>query len=346
MAGIYVHFPFCRSKCIYCDFFSKVRGDRSAYLDALEKEIGERKHYLKGVPPRTVYFGGGTPSVFDVSELERVAQLLGSAFDLSSVEEFTIEVNPDDITPEKACGLRRLGCNRVSMGVQSFRDSHLEWMHRRHTVAQARQAFQALAAAGFDNISIDLIFGFEGLTDEDWDYNIGEALALGPQHISCYQMMGRYASKDEETCRRQYFRLQEALKAAGYRQYEVSNYSLEGFRSVHNSSYWRREAYLGLGPGAHSFDGGLHRSWNVSDIAGYVNDRPFGSEVLSEDDVYNETVMLSLRTVEGIEESRVKKSPALDSLVRTGYIVRRDGRLSVPSDKLFVLDWIVGQLFV
>lgn len=346
MAGIYVHFPFCRSKCIYCDFFSRVRGDRQAYLAALEREIDDRKDYLNGVPPRTVYFGGGTPSVFSTSELGGVMERLDSVFGLSQVVESTVEVNPDDISLEKARGLRQAGFSRVSMGVQSFRDGHLQWMKRRHTAGQAVEAFRSLARAGFGNISIDLIFGFEGLSDEDWDYNINRALSLGAQHISCYQMMGRYASKNEEACRRQYFRLQEALSVAGYRQYEVSNYSLDGFRSIHNGSYWMREAYLGLGPGAHSFDGNVRRSWNLSDIEGYIASRPFGSETLSAADVSNERVMLSLRTVEGIEEKYVKKTPVLDSLVRTGYIVRCNGRLSVPSDKLFVLDWIVGQLFV
>lgn len=346
MAGIYVHFPFCRSKCIYCDFFSRVRGDRQAYLAALEREIDDRKDYLNGVPPRTVYFGGGTPSVFSPPELGRVMEKLDSVIGLSDVEESTVEVNPDDISLEKARCLRQIGFSRVSMGVQSFRDGHLQWMKRRHTAQQAVEAFSNLAKAGFGNISIDLIFGFEGLSDEDWDYNINRALSLGAQHISCYQMMGRYASADEEACRRQYERLQEALGLAGYHQYEVSNYCLDGFRSIHNSSYWKRCAYLGLGPGAHSFDGAFRRSWNLSDIEGYIASRPFGSETLSAEDVCNEKIMLSLRTAEGIGEKEVKKTPALDSLVRTGYIVCRDGRLSVPSDKLFVLDWIVGQLFV
>jgi len=344
MAGIYVHFPFCSSRCIYCDFYARVKADRKAYLDALEREIEERKDYLKGVPPKTIYFGGGTPSVFSEERLMRVVESLRRNFDLSALEEFTVEVNPDDIDPEKVLALKSIGVTRVSMGVQSFCDNHLKWMHRRHSAGDARAAFHLLQDAGFDNISIDLIFGYDLLTEDEWDFNISEALALQPQHISCYQMMGRYASGDDEKCEREYRHLMERLSVAGFEHYEVSNYALPGFRSKHNSSYWHRDPYLGLGPGAHSFDGELSRSWNLSDIERYVIDRPYESEELVDDEVFEEEVMLSLRTSEGVSAKLLRNEKAVVEMLDEGYIVRQNDRFIVPGDKMFILDWIIARL--
>lgn len=352
MAGLYVHFPFCASKCIYCDFYARVRRDWNPYVEALLRELSERREFLKGVPPTTLYFGGGTPSLLPAAQLQRVADAVRATFSLRDFEEFTVEVNPDDITPEKAAALRTAGANRISMGVQSFCDEHLRWMRRRHTAEQAVAAFAFLREAGFDNLSLDLIFGFTGLSDAQWAHNIDQALGLRPEHISCYQMTGRYADPDEEHCRRQYGMLQQRLVAAGYGQYEVSNYALPGRESRHNSAYWAREPYLGLGAGAHSFDGNRLRQWNTPDIDAYLDSRPFGSEQLSDREILEETLMLSLRTCRGLDLSSlppegrsVLKRTTLEELSRAGKLVLESDRIRIPDEELFVSDWIISRLF-
>ena len=351
MAGIYVHIPFCSSRCIYCDFYSSVRRDWTPYVGALCREIESRKDYLKGVPPATVYFGGGTPSLLPESELESLLRALSSSFDLSRVEEFTLEANPDDVTPAKACFWRSAGVNRVSMGVQSFCDEHLAWMRRRHDAARAVEAFRTLRSAGFDNISIDLIFGFAALDDAQWDSSIDKVLELRPEHVSCYQMMGRHADSDQEKCYAQYSRLQKRLAEAGYRQYEISNWALEGRFSRHNSSYWSREPYAGFGAAAHSFDGVTHRRWNLADIDGYIAGKAGGGETLSPRDVFDEQVMLGLRRISGLDLRLLdgsfadKMKPVLDKLARTGDIVLEGSVIRIPAERLFVSDGIVESLF-
>ena len=352
MAGLYVHFPFCASKCSYCDFYARVRRDWKPYVEALLRELSERKDFLKGVPPTTLYFGGGTPSLLPASQLERVADAIREVFGLTDFAEFTIEVNPDDVTPEKAAALRAAGANRISMGVQSFCDEHLHWMRRRHTAEDAAASFSCLREAGFDNLSLDLIFGFTGLTDAEWAHSIDRALELRPEHISCYQMTGRYADPDEEGCRRQYGMLQQRLVSAGYGQYEISNYALPGRESRHNSAYWAREPYLGLGAGAHSFDGDRLRQWNTPDIDAYLASRPCGSERLSDREILEEKIMLSLRTSHGLdlsslapEERSVLKKTTLEELSRAGKLVVAGTRIRIPKEEMFVSDWIISRLF-
>ena len=352
MAGVYVHFPFCAAKCIYCDFYARVRRDWTPYVEALIGELAERKEFLQGVPPTTLYFGGGTPSLLPPELLKRVADAVRTTFGVEEFEEFTIEVNPDDVTPERAAAWRAAGATRISMGVQSFDDAHLRWMRRRHTAAQAAAAFATLRAAGFDNLSLDLIFGFTGLTDETWAASIAAAIALRPEHISCYQMTGRYAAPDEESCRRQYRKLQDRLRTAGYGQYEISNYALPGRESRHNSAYWAREPYLGLGAGAHSFDGDRLRQWNTPDIDTYVTSRQGGEEWLSDQEVLEEKLMLALRTVRGLDLStltddelcRLNKT-TLEELSRAGKLILEKAVIRIPEEELFVSDWIVSRLF-
>ena len=369
MAGLYVHFPFCAAKCIYCDFYSRVRKDWTPYVEALLRELSDRRDEFVKMPgyaghdvfvPTTLYFGGGTPSLLPAPLLARVAEAARETFGRPSCpaptghlfEEFTIEVNPDDVSTEKATAWRAMGATRISMGVQSFDDRHLRWMRRRHTAADAVAAFDRLRVAGFDNLSLDLIFGFTGLTDETWAASIASAVALRPEHISCYQMTGRYAEPDEEICRRQYRMLQERLHAAGYGQYEVSNYALPGKESRHNSAYWAREPYLGFGPGAHSFDGDRRRSWNTPDIDAYVASRQGGEEWLSDSEVLEEKLMLSLRTVRGLDLSiltddelcRLNKT-TLEELSRAGKIILEKAVIRIPEEELFVSDWIVSRLF-
>ena len=353
MPGLYVHFPFCASKCIYCDFYARVRKDWKPYVEALLREIRERTGELS-VPPTTLYFGGGTPSLLPPALLARVAGACRESFGVQAFEEFTVEVNPDDVTPALADALREMGVSRVSMGVQSFHDAHLRWMRRRHTAAQAGEACATLRRAGFDNLSLDLIFGFEGLEDADWLASVDRALDLQPAHISCYQMMGRWTDRDEERCRRQYMLLQERLVAAGFVQYEISNYALPGRESRHNGAYWSREAYLGFGAGAHSFDGDRLRRWNTPDIDAYVSTRPFGTETLSDREIYEEKLMLGLRTVNGLSLASLtpwehmllaQKEPVLEQLSKTGKLVVEGDFLRIPAAGLYVSDNIIRELF-
>lgn len=345
MAGIYVHFPFCSSKCIYCDFYSRAGLDPAGYAETLLREASARRDYLKGVPPATLYFGGGTPSAMPRGELLKVADGLRKIFDLSALDEFTVEVNPDDVSPGLIGELRQAGVSRVSMGVQSFCDRHLRWMKRRHTADEAVEAFSALRQAGFANLSFDLIFGFQGLTDEEWERSIGRAAALRPEHISCYQMMGRWASDDEESCRRQYLRLQERLASEGYRHYEISNWALPGCESRHNSAYWRREPYLGLGASAHSFDGERCRSWNAPDLALYMKGEGCGGETLSDAEVREERIMLGLRTADGVDAALLENNAACIRMVQAGNLAVEGGRVRIPQEKFFISDAIVSELF-
>ena len=351
MAGLYVHFPFCASKCIYCDFYARVRRDWKPYVAALLRELDHRKDSFS-VPPATLYFGGGTPSLLPMTLLTEVADAVRGAFGVTSFDEFTVEINPDDVTDEKAAALRQAGATRISMGVQSFDDGFLRWMRRRHTATDAVAAFNRLRKAGFDNLSLDLIFGFTGLDEARWIQGIEQALSLQPEHISCYQMTGRFADSDEERCRRQYDLLRERLDQAGIRQYEVSNFARPGYASRHNSAYWAREPYLGLGAGAHSFDGNALRSWNTPDIDAYIESRPGGSETLSSREILEEKLMLSLRTIRGLDLSALSpaervaiKESTLEELSRAGKLIVEEGRIRIPAAELFVSDGIIRKLF-
>ena len=374
MAGIYIHLPFCSSFCLYCDFYSEIDGreQRRRYLNALKSEISERVDYFGGVLPDTIYMGGGTPSLLDNEEIADLADTLRNRFEITHLREFTLEANPDDITPQKLESWLRAGVDRLSIGVQSFCDDHLVWMRRRHSSDQAINAFKMAREAGFDNISLDLIFGFEGLSDEQWGYNIAELIALSPEHVSCYQMSiepdselasladaGRYNELAPEVCAAHYSLLQQMLKKAGYRQYEISNFAIPGRESIHNSSYWERIPYLGLGASAHSFDGRSCRCRNIAEMKSYIdamegNDsiKIRSEEILSEDDKFNEQIMLGLRKVAGLsisslESSRLAKiKPVLDYLTSTGDIISEGGIIRITEEKLFVSDGIMQQLFL
>ena len=309
-------------------------------------------------PVRTVYFGGGTPSLLTTEEFRAICDALAAEFDLSNVEEFTVEVNPEDVA--SGGGLletfRSAGVNRVSMGVQSFCDRHLRWMNRRHDAATALKAFDRLREAGFDNISIDLIFGFAGLTDEEWRANLKTATELRPEHISAYQMsidaesalaemvaQEKYHEPDDVSCERQYKMLQDTLEEAGFEQYEISNFCLPGRHSRHNSSYWERVPYLGLGPAAHSFDGSERRSWNTQSLEEYCTALEAGRlpeagcERLTETDIFNERIMLGLRTARGVAKELIKTPGILQD---TGDTYR------IPRDKFFICDSIIEDYLI
>ena len=360
MAGIYIHIPFCRSRCIYCGFYSTTALDlRQRYVDALCREMeirGTRKEEggkRNDEEIETIYLGGGTPSQLSAAQLHQIFEAIyiynnvygqnisPSSFLLppSSTKEITIEVNPDDVTDEYAAALRQLPVNRVSMGIQTFDDQRLRFLHRRHTSRQAIEAVSILRAAGINNLSIDLMYGFPGETLSDWQSDIDSALSLNVEHISAYCLMIEEGTPlhrmlqhngdcplceqrselqgdcpqcvDEETERQMYYTLIDRLTAAGYEHYEISNFARPGFRSRHNSSYWNGTPYIGLGAAAHSYDI-RSRSWNIADINAYIKgiergERLFEEELLDNDTRYNDAVTVGLRTCEGIDLNALPK---------------------------------------
>ena len=346
MAGIYIHIPFCRSRCIYCGFYSTTALDlRQRYVDALCREMeirGTRKEEggkRNDEEIETIYLGGGTPSQLTPSQLRQLFIYINKVYPLTSKKEITIEVNPDDVTDEYAAALRQLPVNRVSMGIQTFDDQRLRFLHRRHTARQAIEAVSILRAAGINNLSIDLMYGFPGETLSDWQSDISAALSLNVEHISAYCLMIEEGTPlhrmlqhngdcplceqrselqgdcpqcvDEETERSMYYTLIDRLTAAGYEHYEISNFARPGFRSRHNSSYWNGTPYIGLGAAAHSYD--IHsRSWNIADINAYIEgiergERLFEEELIDDDTRYNDAVTVGLRTCEGIDLNTLPK---------------------------------------
>ena len=328
MAGIYIHIPFCKSRCIYCGFYSTTSLElRQRYVEAICREMEIRNERSEIID--TVYLGGGTPSQLTVDQLRQLFIYINKVYPLTPnisplTPETTIEVNPDDVTIEFAVALKQLPINRVSMGIQTFNDQRLQFLHRRHTTQQAITAIDTLRQAGFQNISIDLMYGFPGEALSDWEADIDAALALKVEHLSAYCLMieegtplrqwitnnGQWIM-DEELERTMYEMLIDKLTAAGYEHYEISNFARKGFRSRHNSSYWNGTPYIGLGAAAHSYDG-RSRSWNVADINTYIKGieqgkRIFEEELLDDDTRYNDTITVALRTKEGIDLSLLSK---------------------------------------
>ncbi len=384
MAGIYFHIPFCTRFCRYCDFYSETKVDLiDRFVGALKKEISYRREQFNsmGVPITSIYFGGGTPSLLSPYQIGEIIEELSSisGIELDSIKEMevTIEMNPDDITLDYLKSLKNNYVNRISIGVQSFIDLHLDWMYRRHNSQKAVDAFYMAREAGFDNISLDLIFGFSQLTDQDLKYNIEKLLSLSPEHISTYQLSiekstqlykdfssGRYSPPTDYECNRQYYIIKKQLESGGYFQYEISNYSKEGYRAIHNSSYWDHSPYLGFGPSAHSFIAN-RRFWVESDLLLYLKtiedssnsvSKLYQDEILSDIDLFNEFVMLSLRVLDGVNyNTLIQRCPKefedqfkliFDRLLHEGDLVLMDGHIKIPSEKLFVSDGIISSLFI
>lgn len=377
MAGLYIHIPFCASRCIYCGFYSTVHPElQDSYVDALCREMDMALDSSWGLPddaqPTTIYLGGGTPSMLSVKNLERIIfYIYNKVYPHAKIEEQTIECNPDDITPDFAHALHDLGFNRVSLGIQSFNDERLRFLHRRHSAEEAITAVQQLRAAGFNNISIDLMFGFPNESLMDWEEDLWTALALNPQHISAYSLMieegtplyrlrekGKIHDLDEETSRAMYDKLIDLLTAAGYEHYELSNFARPGFRSRHNSNYWNETPYLGLGAAAHSYDR-RRRWWNVADIKRYIdginNHIPVrGSEVLDLSTRYDDLITTALRTKEGIDLHKMQEEYG-DELyhylmnesrkeIDRGLMQITDGHLSLTRKGLYISDDIMSNL--
>lgn len=347
---IYIHIPFCKSFCTYCDFYSEICNQRvqKLFLSSILSEIESRRDEIPATEAvQTLYIGGGTPSVLPVEMLGAIVKALGNR----SYSEFTVEVNPDDVTEALAASLRDMGVNRVSMGVQSFDNSMLRWMNRRHDAEGARRAFRILRSAGIENISIDLIFGISHLSDELWNKTLDAAIELGPQHISAYQLSieegsalaamvknGKYQEAPEDQCRRQYDLLCRRLGEAGYHHYEISNFALPGYEAQHNSAYWRRVPYVGFGPGAHSFDGSK-RSWNSCQLEGYVREY----EELTEREAEEEMIMLGLRTDAGVPETMLDAQKT-ERLLQEGVLTREQSNIRISEDYFFVSDDVIRDL--
>ena len=367
MAAIYFHIPFCKRLCGYCDFYRSVKLKYiPQVVEAMHSELEREQSFLHDKTIRTIYFGGGTPSLLAPSEIERFIEQVRSLFDCSDLEEITIEVNPDDITAEYVAELRKTSVNRISMGVQSLDDRCLQFMGRRHSAEQAVEAVKMLQGAGYDNISVDVIFGIPGFGRTELDDTLQRVLAMNVQHISAYHLtieentrFGRMAAKgelceiDEMCSESHYLIVHKALTEAGYEHYEVSNYALAGRRSKHNSSYWQGVEYLGIGPGAHSFNGGMRR-WCDRPIEEYVGGVEYGSEVLSTTDKLNEYVMTSLRCAEGLSLTEVERNFGVKerarlvqecSKDRLQTLVVNDGeRLRIMPENMLLSDLVIEAL--
>ena len=324
MAGIYIHIPFCKRRCIYCDFFSTTQSEKkSAYVRAVCRELEMRKDYLEGEDIETIYLGGGTPSQLFREELQEIFDYIYKVYPVREDAEITLEANPDDLTPEYVAMLRQLPINRISMGIQTFQEETLKLLHRRHTATQAIEAFRRCREAGFRNISIDLMYGLPGETLETWKEDLQQAIGLRPEHISAYHLIyeedtvlwklreqHQVEEADEDLSVSLFSTLIEQLSEAGYQHYEISNFCLPGLHSRHNSSYWTGKKYLGCGPSAHSFNG-VSRQWNVASLDDYLKGIEGGQldyevEELDLYTRYNDFVLTSIRTCWGMPLSTLR----------------------------------------
>jgi oxygen-independent coproporphyrinogen-3 oxidase len=359
MAGIYIHIPFCRQACHYCDFhFSVNLETKEKMVDAIIAEIEMRKNYLDNEVIHTIYFGGGSPSLLEKNHLDKIFDALHSMYQIDADAEITLEANPDDLTPEKIAALKGTPVNRLSIGIQSFYDSDLRWMNRLHTAEQAITSVKAAQQEGFNNISIDLIYGLPELTNQQWDDNLSKAFNLNIQHLSCYSLtvepktaLASFIKKgiskniSEESAATQFEMLMARIKKEGWQHYEISNFCREGLHSRHNSSYWKGEKYLGIGPSAHSFNGSS-RQWNIANNHQYLSGiekgiSPFEHEILSPVQRINEYIMTSLRTMWGLDLKKVYSGYGenyIAPLIATGNKLKENGWLNLEDDKLILTD--------
>ncbi len=372
MAGIYIHIPFCKTKCHYCDFYKSTDfSGKIDFLSALKKEIDQRKNELKGHKIETIYLGGGTPSVLKASELKKIIEHLKAQFDVSTDAETTLEANPDDLTYDFLLELRKTGFNRISIGIQSFLNDDLKRMNRRHHSSDAIGSITLAKTAGFDNISIDLIYGLPNQTIEAWQKNLQQAIELNVQHISAYHLTyhrgtvfynylqtGKIKEIPDERSLEQFKILKELLEKDGFEHYEISNFAKMGLYSRHNKSYWQRKSYLGLGPSAHSFDQ-KKRRWNVSNVNEYLKAIDKGKkyweeEFLLEQDQYNDYIITTLRTMWGISLNYLQDNfhnkyvnhfeREVQPFVKSGHIQFKNENYTLITEGLFISDKIMENL--
>ncbi|WP_395807747.1 radical SAM family heme chaperone HemW [Daejeonella sp.] len=374
MAGIYLHIPFCKKACHYCDFhFSTSPQYKDQMLQALSQEIDLRKNYLAGETIETIYFGGGTPSLLSADEIQILIGAITDLYEVSPQAEITLEANPDDLNPQKVREFRQTLINRFSIGIQSFFEEDLKWMNRAHTAREAQGSIKRVQDAGFENITADLIYGFPLLSKPKWEHNIQQLIELDIPHISSYSMTvepatalssfikkGEQKPMDEGQSTTQFLILMEQLTEAGFEHYEISNFAKPGLYSKHNSNYWEGVSYLGIGPSAHSFNG-ESRQWNVSNNSKYIDQIqlkkiPAEMEVLSTENRINEYIMTSLRTSKGMSLQKITEHFGSDysKEVRNGlepfadknWINLNDQIVTLTTDGKLFADHIASELFI
>jgi oxygen-independent coproporphyrinogen-3 oxidase len=374
MAGIYIHIPFCKKKCNYCNFYSVASESlKEGFIDALLMEIELRKAYLSDEVINTIYLGGGTPSLFSVNEVERIISRINDVFIVDQEAEITMEFNPDDVISYDLPGLKKYGVNRISLGVQSFKDYDLQYLSRIHSHQQSLVSIKRIRNAGFQNLSIDLIYGIPGSNAESWEENLQTFFDFDLQHLSAYAltveertslkwMIGKRKLKDvdEDLVSEQFKILQELTSGRDYIHYEISNFARQGYYSKHNSLYWLGGNYLGLGPSAHSYNG-ESRQWNVSNISIYKVMKEIQSvikekEILTKDQKFNEYIMTSLRTIWGIDTEHISNvfgQSYVDHFLKSAqkyidqdFIVRDINKYTLSKEAKFIADGIASDLFI
>lgn len=369
MSGIYLHIPFCKQACHYCDFhFSTSLALKNSLISALQKELIGRKQYLGSSNVQTIYFGGGTPSLLTPEELQRILETIQHNYSLD-LKEVTIEVNPDDLDEEKLLALKGLGFNRLSIGIQTLDDAILHFMNRAHTSREGLNSVRLAQKVGFENISIDLIYGIPGLSLDKWKASLDEVHQLGIQHISAYcltiedktvfghrQQKGQLEEMEDEAVLDQIDVMNKALEGWGFERYEISNFAQKGFISRHNSSYWSGKKYLGIGPSAHSYDQ-QSRQWNVSNNARYIDmiekeEFIYEREELTAKDITNEMLLTGLRTIWGVTLSQLPidieniKGSTLKELMDNDFIKLENGTLLLTDKGKVFADKIAADLFL
>ena len=372
MAGIYIHIPFCKKRCTYCDFYTEVAPHLIPNLIySITKELHIRKDYLKNEPINTIYFGGGTPSILTYEQFLSIFETIYSIHTVNDNAEISFEANPDDLTVEFLKSIRFLPFNRISIGIQSFDDDDLKKVNRRHTGKQAFDAVKNAQNAGFKNISIDLIYGLPFQTIKKWEDQLNTALSLKVQHVSAYGLTyeegtqlwkqrenGKVKTVEDETMNEMYLLLVKKMKENGFDAYEISNFAIQNYRSRHNSSYWKQDSYIGIGPSAHSYDLNS-RQWNVASITDYIsaienNNVFFEREELTDFDRYNDCVMVSLRTLDGIDLSLIENKFGLElttycyenikSYIDDNKVIYSNNKLSLNLEGIMISNQILIQI--
>ena len=373
MAGIYIHIPFCRKACHYCNFhFSTSLQNTTDVLQAIEKEIELRSGEVTE-EITTIYFGGGTPSLVDNTVIESLLAEIGRNFTINPKAEITLEANPDDISIEKAKSWKDIGINRFSIGIQSFEDNNLQWMNRAHNAIQSITAIDIIRETGFENFSIDLIYGTPGQTTEGWTKDLQTAIDLKIPHLSCYALTveektalhnliekGEKENINPEKQAERFELLMKLTTAAGYHHYEISNFALPGYESKHNSAYWEGVPYLGIGPSAHSYDG-IKRKWNIANNISYTkaildHSPQFEEEVLSKNDRFNEYCMTALRRSKGIEKQKIITLVGTEGLsiinkmilpyIESNKVIEDENSWKLTNEGKFFADGIAASLFI
>ena len=375
MAGIYIHIPFCRQACTYCNFhFSVSLKNKEVFINALINEIESQNNFIEDGNIETIYFGGGTPSLLNEYELEKIFTALRKRFLIDDCAEITLEANPDDVNSSTLETWEKMGVNRLSVGLQSFNEKELKWMNRAHNAKQSLQCLDDIGHSGITNFSVDLIYGSPLQTNEDLETNFKIIAKRNIPHISCYALTvepdtvlnkninsKKAAPINSEKQSKQFFLLLKMMEGEGYEQYEISSFCKPGYRSKHNSSYWQGKPYFGFGPSAHSFNGFDKRRWNISNNSLYIqslekNIIPYEEEILSSAQRLNEYIMTVLRTCEGVnmhyvvqhfgEENKKHIITAAQKFIISGRLIMREENLRLTKEGMFFADGIAGDLFI